>query len=300
MSSVDDFIGAERVLTVSSRSHISFSGDRIIVEQRDAGTRTELPVGDVLAFVLESEQATVTAATLAACGENGVPVIFCRRHLPASIALPLDASWNGGEIRRKQAWALRGEAAARRLWRRTIRAKIFAQAAVVKSLNGRSVARLRRLADTVALDGVETVEAQAAALYWRSLFEKYERRDFDDPRNGMLNWGYAVLLATIGRALVSLGLDPALGFGHAGQTNAWALACDLMEPYRPSIDLVVALSAQDDLFGQMTMVKARLLRLFANDGPAKRAILDTVRGYREFLDDGNETRVQYPDGPLVA
>lgn len=271
-----------------------------MVERRDDAVRVEVPAGDVLALMLESEQSTVTTATLSACGRLGVPVVVCHRHLPVSLALPLDASWNGGEIRRRQAHALRGEAAARRLWRRTIRAKIFAQAAVLEAAGAKSVARLRRLADDVRLDGVETVEAQAAALYWRTLFEKFERQDVDDPRNGLLNWGYAVLLATIGRALTSLGLDPSLGFGHAGQSNAWALACDLMEPFRPSVDHIVAGRARDDLFAEPAVVKAEILRLFANDGPAKRAILDSVRGYREFLDDGNETRVRYPDGPLAA
>lgn len=162
------------------------------------------------------------------------------------------------------------------------------------------IARLRRLANTVGLDGAETVEAQAAALYWRELLVDFERRNEDDPRNGLLNWGYAVLLASIGRALSALGLDPALGFGHSGQSNSWALACDLMEPFRPSIDRIVADGARGGLFGDPKIVKANILALFALDGPAKSRIVETVRGYREFLDDGNEARVSYPDRPLVA
>lgn len=259
-----------------------------------------MPSGDVLALVLESEMATISAATLAACGERGIPVVVCRRHLPAALALPLDAGWNSGQMRRLQSRALRGEAAGRRLWRRTVRAKILAQSALMQQFGTEAAVRVRRLADDVGLDGAETVEAQAAAIYWRALLTDFERSDERDPRNGLLNWGYAVLLATIGRGLVALGFDPSLGFGHASRSNAWALACDLMEPFRPTVDAAVAASGRANKEIDGPAVKAAILRPFANDGPAKRAIMEAVRGYRDFLDDGNETHVGYPDGPLAA
>ena len=288
------------MVEISSRCHIRYSENRLVVERKDDGVEIAVPCDDVLVMMLESEQATITSAALAACAERSIPVVVCRRHLPVGMSLPLDASWNAAEVRRLQSHALRGEAAARRLWRRTVRAKIFAQAGALEMLGAGGIARLRRLANTVGLDGAETVEAQAAALYWRELLVDFERRDEDDPRNGLLNWGYAVLLASIGRALSALGLDPALGFGHSGQSNSWALACDLMEPFRPSIDRIVADGARGGLFGDAKIVKANILALFALDGPAKSRIIETVRGYREFLDDGNEARVSYPDRPLVA
>jgi CRISPR-associated protein Cas1 len=300
MSSVDDFTGSERVLEVSSRCHIGFAANSFVVEVRDESRRTEVPSGDVLALVLESEMATITAAALAACGERGIAVVCCRRHAPVSLALPIDAGWNSAQMRRLQAHALRGEAAARRLWRRTVRAKIFAQAALMERLGADGARRVRRLADDVELEGQETTEAQAASIYWRALFPAFERSNEHDPRNGLLNWGYAVLLATVGRALAALGFDPSLGFGHASRTNAWALACDLMEPFRPTIDGAVAATARDAGAVDAPSSKAAILAPFANDGPAKRAIMEVVRGYREFLANGNETRVRYPDGPLLA
>lgn len=161
--------------------------------------------------------------------------------------------------------------------------------------------RIRRLADGVRLERQETVEAQAASIYWRALFPDFQRSDEDDARNGLLNWGYAVLLATIGRALVALGFDPCLGFGHSARTNGWALACDLMEPFRPTVDMALALSLME-AGGVVDPVvgKRAILRPFANDGPVKREVLVVVRGYRDFLDDGNETHLQYPHFPLVA
>lgn len=300
MSLVDDFIGCERILEVSSRCHIRFEANSFVVEAREEDRRTAVPSGDVLVLVLESEMATISAAALAACGERGIAVVTCRRHLPVALSLPIEAGWNGAQMRRFQARALRGDAAARRLWRRTVQAKIRAQGACLEQFGAEGSARLRRLANEVELDGQETVEAQAASIYWRGVFAHFERSDEKDPRNGLLNWGYAVLLATVGRGLVALGFDPALGFGHSSRTNAWALACDLMEPFRPTVDAAVALNARVAGAIDSRAVKAAILRPFANDGPMKRAIMEVVRGYREFLDDGNETRVRYPDRPLVA
>jgi CRISPR-associated protein Cas1 len=300
MSSVDDFTGSERVLEVSSRSHIRFEANSFVVEARDEHRQSAVPSGDVLALVLESEMATVSAAALAACGERGIAVVICQRHRPVALSLPIDAGWNCAEMRRLQARALRGEAAARRLWRRTVRAKIFAQAALLERLGADGARRVRRLADEVNLEGQEITEAQAASIYWRGLLTGFERSNEHDPRNGLLNWGYAVLLATVSRGLVALGFDPSLGFGHSSRTNSWALACDLMEPFRPTVDAAVALGAREGENDDGRAIKSAILRPFANDGPAKRAILEVVRGYREFLDDGNETRVRYPDGPLIA
>ena len=114
-----------------------------------------------------------------------------------------------------------------------------------------------------------------------------------------MNWGYAVLLATVGRGVVALGCDPSLGFGHASRTNAWALASDLMEPFRPTVDAAVAFRACEPGDIDSQAVKSAILEPFSNDGPVKRAVLDVARGYREFLGDGRETRVRYPDRPLL-
>lgn len=288
------------MLEVSSRCHIRFEANSLVVEKRDEDDRTTLPSGDVLAVVLESERATVTTAALAACGERGIPLIFCRNHLPVSLSLPINAGWNLGQIHRLQAHALRGQAAARRLWRRTVRAKILTQAALLEQTGARGSRRVRRLANDVGLEKQETVEAQAAAIYWRGLFSDFKRSDQEDPRNGLLNWGYAVLLATVGRGLVALGCDPSLGFGHASRTNAWALASDLMEPFRPTVDASVASGAHDEDDIDTKAVKAAILEPFSNDGPVKRTVMDVVRGYRHFLEDGRETRVEYPDRPFLS
>lgn len=298
MSSVEDFIGSERVLEVSSQCHIRFQTNSFVAEGRQDGRRMTIPSGDVLALVLESEMATLSVATLSACGERGIPVVVCRKHLPVSLSLPIGIGWNTAQVRRAQAQALRGETEGRRLWQHTVQCKLLAQATLLEQLRAEHWRRVRRLADDVGLDGQETVEAQGAAIYWRALFAGFRRSDDDDRRNMLLNWGYAVLLAAIGRALVAHGFDPALGFGHASRTNPWALASDLMEPFRPTIDAAVAAHAREPDRIDAAAAKAAILRPFANDGPAKRAIVEAVHGYRAFLAGGGATEVRYPGGPL--
>jgi CRISPR-associated protein Cas1 len=300
MSLADDYIGSERILEVSSRCHTRFEANRFVIEARDDDRKAAVPAGDVLAVVLESEQATITVAALAACGELGIPIVCCRRHLPVSLSLPIGAGWNGAQVHRSQVLALRSEASARRLWRRTVQAKILSQAALLGQVGSGHMRRVRRMADDVPLEGPETTEAQAAAIYWRALFPEFRRSDGEDPRNGALNWGYAVLLATVGRALVAHGFDPSLGIGHTSRTNPWALASDLMEPYRPTVDAVVSTLARSRNDVDMRAVKTAILRPFANHGPAKRAIMETVHGYREFLAEERDHLVPYPDGPLLA
>src|SRR5258708_6396759 len=99
MSLVDDFIGSERVIEVSSRCYIRFEANRFIIEAREEDRRTAIPSGDILALVIESEMATITAAALAACGELGIAVVCCQRHLPVSLSLPIAGGWDTPQMR---------------------------------------------------------------------------------------------------------------------------------------------------------------------------------------------------------
>lgn len=114
----------------------------------------------------------------------------------------------------------------------------------------------------------------------------------------MLNWGYAVLMATTARSLTALGCDPALGFGHSSETNPWALAHDLMEPFRPTIDYAVreSMTGREEI--EIDSIKQRILEPFANDGPVKRRILKVAQAYRAYVMEGATWQIPYPDAPL--
>lgn len=255
---------------------------------------------DALALVLESEQTTVTVALLARCAEACVPVIICRTHRPAGLLLPVGAGWNTGAVRRAQAGLPRGSRKARKLWQHTIRSKLETQAVHLDLAGLRMGERIRRMKAEVSPTHPETTEAQASAIYWRTLFPGFERSDEEDPKNRALNWGYAVLMATTARALTALGCDPSLGFGHSSATNAWALAYDLMEPFRPTVDNAVRKWTMPNGTPDMTAIKEDILQVFANDGPAKKRILATAQAYRHHLMEGTPGRIPYPEAPLTA
>ena len=306
-------MATERVLVISHRCHIRSDRGWLAIDPSD-GDPTRIPLRDLACVVLETEQAVLTTAALADCCKSGIPVVICAVHKPIGMAMPFGLAWNTAEIQRLQATCLRGSAPGRRLWRRTVIAKIRVQGTLIPDpARHRLSALAKSLAGATpgASDHPETIEAQAAAIYWRELLSGFERRDESDPRNALLNWGYAVLVAAIARACVSIGLNPCLGFGHSDRANQWALCHDLMEPFRPSIDAVVAqvdracrgggdlaASIEDDV--AVKLAKRQIVALLANGGEMKRSLMVVVNGYRRFLEDGNEARVPYPRAAFTA
>ena len=129
--------------------------------------------------------------------------------------------------------------AKKRVWQQIVRHKISGQARVLKHL-GKNAVALERLADNVKAGDPDNLEAQAAQKYWRLLFGDDFRRDTDaDGINSLLNYGYAIIRAMVARAIVGSGLHPALGVQHSNQYNGLCLADDIMEPFRPWVDLRV-------------------------------------------------------------
>ena len=132
----------------------------------------------------------------------------------------------------------------KQLWRQIVCAKIRMQGEVL-ALNGRQAGAFDALARKVRSGDPDNIEAQAARRYWKALFGPDFTRDQDGGGlNGLLNYGYTVLRAVVSRAICAAGLHPTIGIFHANRANAFALADDLMEPYRPVVDhMVLALSA---------------------------------------------------------
>lgn len=134
----------------------------------------------------------------------------------------------------------------KQLWQQTVRAKIVNQSVVLAAARGADIKPLQYMAEQVKSGDPDNHEGHAAAYYWSHLFGVIEgfRRDRDGiPPNNLLNYGYAILRAVMARAIVSAGLMPSLGIFHRNKYNAYCLADDLMEPYRPVVDrLVVSLA----------------------------------------------------------
>jgi len=226
---------AWRGLHLSRPSRLRFADGQITVSQ-DAG-ETRLPLEDLAWVVIDTPQASLTAALLSACMQAGIVIIFTdARHMPNGMALPFHTHHRQAAIAALQLGT--GDGMRRRLWQTLVRSKIANQAAVLARCGGDSTA-LRAMAGLVRPGDAENVEARAARHYWGTLFANFVREDASDPRNAMLNYGYAVLRGAVARGLVAAGFLPSVGLHHASQLNPFNLADDMIEPFRPIVDLAV-------------------------------------------------------------
>lgn len=196
------------------------------------------PIEDLGVVVLDNRQATITTGALAALLENNCAVITCdSRCMPTGMLLPLEGNTTQNERFRHQ---LNSSLPLRKqLWQQTIQQKIRNQAQVLGRHSEADNSCMMAWANDVRSGDPDNLEARAAVYYWRNLFGHIPDfvRDRDGvPPNNLLNYGYAILRAIVARALVASGLLPTLGIHHQNRYNAYCLADDIMEPYRPYVD----------------------------------------------------------------
>jgi len=200
-----------------------------------------IPIEDIGVVVLDNRQITITSNALNALLENNSSVIVCdEKSMPNGLLLPLCGNHVQNERFSHQISA--SLPLKKRLWQKTISAKISNQASVLEHATGRDHPNMRKWANEVRSGDTENMEARAAVYYWKTLFpdvENFTRGRFDDCPNNLLNYGYAILRSIIARALVSSGMLPTLGIHHHNKYNAYCLADDIMEPYRPFVDRYV-------------------------------------------------------------
>lgn len=220
---------------ISRPARLSCKDAQLVVAQDDEVV--SLPIEDVAWIVLDSMQATLTASLVSACMESGIAIIFSdARHTPSGLALPFHRHHRQSAVAALQLGLTLP--VKKRLWQSIVAAKIGNQASCLE-LCGKSAESLRAMAKLVASGDPENLEARAAREYWSSLFTEFVRSDEGDLRNKMLNYGYAVVRACVARALVANGLLPCVGLFHNSATNAFNLADDLVEPFRPIVDRMV-------------------------------------------------------------
>lgn len=220
-------------LTQSSR--LSLVDNQVCVKQDQGEVR--LALEDIAWIIIDTPQATMTSSLMTACMDAGIALVFTdARHTPSGLALPFHRHHRQGGIARLQAEAK--DSVKRRLWQTIIRAKISNQAAALSALGHADAATLKEIARHVEPDDPDNVEARAARFYWGRLFKDFTREDVSDRRNKLLNYGYAVVRAGVARALVASGFLPAFGLKHDGAANAFNLADDIVEPFRPFVDLL--------------------------------------------------------------
>lgn len=200
------------------------------------------PIEDIGVVVLDNIQITITHAVISALLENNAAIVTCnRRNLPTGMLLNLDGNSEQSEKFRFQIDAT--IPLKKNLWQQTVRAKISNQAFVLEKFAGVKATNLKAWIDDIKTGDPDNYEARAAAFYWRNFFSTlipdFRRGREEAPPNNLLNYGYAILRAVIARNLVGSGLLPTLGIHHRNKYNAYCLADDIMEPYRPFVDALV-------------------------------------------------------------
>ena len=209
-------------------------------EFKKAAERT-IPVEDIGVVVIDHKQITITSGLLAALLENNCAVITCdNRNMPTGLMLPLCGNTLQSERFREQLDA--SLPLKKQLWQQTVQQKIHNQAEAMKRCSMYETGCFGKWEQEVRSGDADNMEARAAAYYWKHYLP--EKTDFIRDREGiwpnaLLNYGYAILRAVIARALVGTGLLPTLGIHHHNRYNAYCLADDIMEPYRPFVDKLV-------------------------------------------------------------
>lgn len=206
---------------------------------REQAVRT-FPVEDIGVVILDNKQVTITHALMDALLQNNCALITCdQRSMPSGLFLPLSKHTLQGER-----FTFQIEASLplkKQLWQQTIRQKILNQAAILQRESLVESRCMEAWAKDVKSGDFDNLEARAAAYYWKNVFVPWGIKDFvrgrdEAPPNNLLNYGYAILRAVVARALVGSGLLPTLGIHHHNRYNAYPLADDIMEPYRPFVD----------------------------------------------------------------
>lgn len=270
----------KRTIYFGNPSYLSLTNSQLVlrlpeVEKNDTlppsfkkEAQASLPIEDIGIVILDHKQITITQALMEALLENNVALITCdSTHHPTGLMLPLCGNTIQNERFRAQLDAT--EPLKKQLWAQTISQKIKNQAAHFSSLSF-DVNYLIPLYRNVKSGDADNCEATAAAYYWKNIFpfiEEFKRHREGMAPNNYLNYGYALLRATMARSIVGAGLLPTLGIFHHNRYNAYCLADDLMEPYRPYVDKVVcSIIAEHGINEDIPKeVKAILLKIPAMD-----------------------------------
>lgn len=243
----------KRTLFFTNPAYLSLKNSQLVIKLPEVETNSSLPedfkseatktipIEDIGVVVLDNKRITITQGVMEALLENNAAVVTCNEsHLPIGMHLPLVGNTTQTERMRYQIEA--SLPLKKQLWQQTISAKIQNQALVLRQMRETEVRNMLKWASEVKSGDSENLEARAAVYYWQNAFpmiENFTRSREGVSPNNLLNYGYAILRAIVARALVSSGLLTTLGIHHRNKYNAYCLADDIMEPYRPYVDRLV-------------------------------------------------------------
>ncbi len=304
----------KKTLYFGNPIYLSLRNAQLVLRKPDAdkleesfkqGAERTIPIEDIGVVVLDNRRITITTGAMETLLGNNCAIITCdSTNLPVGLMLPLSGNTTQSERFRNQIDA--SLPLKKQLWQQTIRQKILNQATVLNKNTGAIVKNMQVWANEVKSGDPDNLEARAATYYWRNLFPtlpNFVRGREGDPPNNLLNYGYAILRACVARGLVGSGLLPTLGIHHHNRYNAYCLADDIMEPYRPFVDdLVINIMQEYPDYSELTRsIKAALLTIPSLDvmldgkrSPLMIAVGQTTASLAKCF-NGELRKIAYPE-----
>jgi len=261
----------KRTLYFGNPAYLSMRNSQLVIHlpdgngMEDKTANNTIPIEDIGIVVLDNKQITITQGLLEALLANNSAVITCdSKRMPVGLLLTL--SGNTTQSERFQAQIDASLPLNKQLWQQTIQSKIENQAYILNKTRKAVIKNMLAWVNDVKSGDSDNLEARAAAYYWANMFPDipdFRRGREGVPPNNLLNYGYAILRAVVARALVASGLLPTLGIHHHNRYNAYCLADDIMEPYRPFVDKLVVeiMESGEDISELSKPIKARLLSI---------------------------------------
>ncbi|WP_088323369.1 type II CRISPR-associated endonuclease Cas1 [Polaribacter tangerinus] len=257
----------KRTIYIGNPAYLKLQQQQLVVQEPQSKTiKGTVPIEDIALLMLDHYQITLSNQLLIQLQGNNVAVISCdAQHLPFGVMLPLYGHTQYAERVRHQMVA--SEPLKKQLWKQTVTQKIANQATLL-ALHYKNNDTMLQYQHDVKSGDTTNREGMAAQYYWKHILDNFARHREGDAPNNLLNFGYGVLRSIVARALVCSGLLPVLGIFHKNKYNPYALADDIMEPYRPFVDKLVInyINNTQQSTQQLTpKVKAHLLTIATQD-----------------------------------
>jgi CRISPR-associated protein Cas1 len=290
----------KRTLYFGNPCYLYKRQDQLVVSLDD--TEKTVPLEDIGMVILDHYQIKITQPVLQAlAGNNAAVLVNDTSHLPLGLMLPMASHNTYTEKLHYQVNA--SQPLKKNLWQQTVKKKIRNQAALLRK-QGLDPKNMEYWASQVKSGDPDNYEGRAAAFYWQALFDTdFRRRRYGAPPNNLLNYGYAILRAVVARSLVASGMLPALGIHHRNKYDAYCLADDMMEPYRPYVDQIVLslVDSGEDTSELTTSLKRKLLQipvtdifLNGNNSPLMVGMQQTTASLMRCF-EGQGRKIAYPE-----
>lgn len=255
----------KQTLMFTTPVSLSLKDQQMVITFKDNKDTVTRPIEDIGFVIIENPMISITVPLLNELAENNVSVVFCdKKQMPKTMLIPLE-----GNTTQQESYKYQLEASAptkKNVWKQLVESKIRNQSILLNKV-GKNGDILKQYYMNVKSGDTDNREGAAAREYWSRLFDEGFKREREGlPPNNLLNYGYTILRAAVFRALIGSGLYPAFGVFHRNRYNAFPLADDVMEPYRPFVDEIVHYLYYEEGVTELdNQSKSKLLRLLFSD-----------------------------------